>query len=239
VLFLPLLSKRSADVRLVRTLARLPVGLWLYRGDEHVPLRQALRAFMTWLGDPRTATPAARRTLIDVVAGIAYTARVDVDQLETAVRAVFEPGNSPLRRAIGHPAVPITADAVVQLIRVRLTAVERLTEGTVTDDDFVRARQNHLVASPSIHASSRNWTTMRSARTSSGLDLTIVTNANLARRRVSKRIACVGRSAVSSAAQEDASSLGNGKCSCAVMCANHSRSASNSASRSSRLASCS
>ena len=166
MLFLTLLSKRGPESRLLRTLARIPIGLWLYWGDDYVPPRQARRAFMTWLGDPRLsrqkardaagallgqldnprATPTARRELVKVVAEIAYSMHADYDQLDVAVRAVFEPDHRQIRRAVGHPAAPITTDAVTRLIRARLQAAAWLVAGHVTDEEFNRARQNHLMA---------------------------------------------------------------------------------------------
>ncbi len=149
----------------IASLARIPVGIWMYWGDEYVPLRQARRAFMTWLGDPRVsqqkakdsarallgqldnpaASTAARRQLIQVVADVAYTGRADFEVLERAVRDVFEPDSVRVRRALGHPAAPITADSVIDLIRARLAAVGLLHAGTVSDESFVQARQAHLM----------------------------------------------------------------------------------------------
>lgn len=150
----------------IASLARIPVGIWMYWGDDYVPLRQARRAFMTWLGDPRVsqqkakdsarallgqldnpaASSVARRELLRVVADVAYTGRADLDVLEQAVRDVFEPDSVRIKRALGHPAAPITADSVIDLIRARLAAVDQLNAGTGTDDSFVQARQAHLMA---------------------------------------------------------------------------------------------
>ena len=149
----------------IPSLARIPVGLWMYWGDEYVPLRQARRAFLTWLGDPRAsqqkakdnarallgqldnpnASTAARRHLLRTVADIAYTGRADLKILEQAVRDVFEPDAVHVRRALGHPIAPITTESVVDLIHARLEAVSRLHAGAVTDDAFINARQAHLL----------------------------------------------------------------------------------------------
>jgi hypothetical protein len=164
MLFVALLSKR-AEGNGIASLARVPVWLWLYWGDDYVPLRQARRAFMTWLGDPRAskeraratarevlgqfdhpdATPRARRELLTELTDIAYNGRLDVDRLEHAVRSVFEPGHSQIRRALGHPEAPVTADSMIHLAHARMTAVQCLNAGKVTDDAFRRARQMHLV----------------------------------------------------------------------------------------------
>lgn len=65
--------------------------------------------------------------------------------MEKAVRAVFEPTTGPIRRAVGHPAAPLTADSMVVLLKARLTAVEHLNRDQVTDEDFLQARQQHLI----------------------------------------------------------------------------------------------
>jgi hypothetical protein len=149
----------------IASLARIPVGIWMYWGDQYVPLRQARRAFMTWLGDPRVsqhkakesakallgqldnpaASTAARRELVLVIADIAYTGRADFEVLDHAVRQVFEPGSLRIKRALGHPAAPITADSVIDLIRARLAAVDQLNSGAVTNESFLQARQAHLM----------------------------------------------------------------------------------------------
>ncbi|HEX9518403.1 MAG TPA: hypothetical protein VF940_19765, partial [Streptosporangiaceae bacterium] len=57
-LLLTLLHHRSGNN--ISSVARIPVGIWMYWGDEFVPLRQARRALMTWLGDPRVSLQRAR-----------------------------------------------------------------------------------------------------------------------------------------------------------------------------------
>ena len=79
---------------------------------------------MTWLGDPRAnkkrasetarailgrldsphATPQARREFVDVLTDASYIGRPDFVRMEAAIRAIFEPGSTRIRRAIGHPA---------------------------------------------------------------------------------------------------------------------------------------
>lgn len=162
-LLLTLLHHRPTNT--VRSLARIPVGIWTYWGDEFVPASQALRAMNTWLGNPRVslaqarqtaqailrqldhpdATAAARRELLETVSKIANTSRVDFPGLERAVRNVFEPGHNRIRRAVGHPAAPMMAQSIVDVTRARLTAVSRLKAGKVTEDEFRQARHLHLI----------------------------------------------------------------------------------------------
>jgi len=159
-LFRTLLARRS-EVRHIRTLAQIPVFIWMYWGEEYVPLRQARRALMTWLGDARVskdrarrsarellgqldhsrATGDARRTMVNLVAEFAYTGRVDLTELRNAVTDVFEPEGKP--RALGHPAAALTADAVVTLLEARLKAVRKLQDNRVTDEQLVQARDAH------------------------------------------------------------------------------------------------
>lgn len=149
----------------ISSLARIPVCIWMYWGEEFVPLRQVRIALKTWVGDPRLskrqarqtarellgqldhpdATATARRELVEVLTDLAYTAGLDVDRLQRAARQVFEPDYGKLRRALGHPAAPITAEAVIDLIEARLTAVKLLNNNAVTDADFRNARHAHLV----------------------------------------------------------------------------------------------
>lgn len=163
-LFISLLGHRATNS--IRSLARIPVGVWTYWGDEYVPTSQARRAFDTWLGDPRTsrkqarhtaqevlkqleqphATPAARRELLRVVTEAAYTARIDYDELPRVVRNVFEPGSGRIPRAIGHPAAPMMAESMITVLRARMSAVERVKAGSVDEDEFNRARHLHLIS---------------------------------------------------------------------------------------------
>ncbi|MGX5183067.1 hypothetical protein ACWKT5_09635 [Streptomyces avermitilis] len=163
-LLLTLLHHRKQGVG-IRTLAQIPVGLWIYWGDEFVPLRQVRVAMATWIGDPRVslrrarqiaqeiltqldhqaATPAARKTLLDMLANAAYTGRIDLASLESAVRAVFEPGFGSLHRVVGHLSAPLTVDSQVGIIDARLRAGAKLVAGEFSDVDFRSARHGHLL----------------------------------------------------------------------------------------------
>jgi hypothetical protein len=162
-LFLTLLHHRPGNG--IKSLARIPVCIWMYWGEEYVPLRQARLAIKTWLGNPRVslrkaretalevlgqldnpaATDAARRELIDTLTAVANTARLDRERLDQAVRRVFEPGYGELHRAVGHPDAPLTADAIVGLVMARVTAANLLLHDAVTDEDFLDARHAHLI----------------------------------------------------------------------------------------------
>ncbi len=163
-LFLTLLHQRSTHR--IRGLARIPVALWTYYGNEYVSTEQALRAIHTWAGDARAsrkssrmaarqilgvlnhplAAEADRQELLDSMATVAYTGQLDRD-LERKVRRVFEPGADKIRRAIGHPAAPLTSDSIVAVIQARLNAVALLNDPEVDRESVLNvARQNHLIS---------------------------------------------------------------------------------------------
>ena len=164
-LFQTLLLKRS-EGNGPRSLAKIPVAIWMYWGDEWVPLRQVRRAMRTWLGDPRlskrqarrtareillqfddrAATPAARRDLLDVLTETGYTGRADFGEVENALRRVFEPGSQTIRKAAGHPEAPVMTDSFIAVLRARLAGAARLEAGEITDEEFRFARHVHLVA---------------------------------------------------------------------------------------------
>jgi len=171
-LLLTLLHHRPGNN--IASLARIPVAIWMYWGEEWVPLRQARRAFMRFLGDPTSktyaqdakraskdrseavarailgqldnpaATTHARRELLAAVTDAAYRGEPDLERLEFAFRQVFEPGNSPIHRATGHPSAPLTIDGMIGLIEARIAAVTALTTGSVSDAALISARDAHV-----------------------------------------------------------------------------------------------
>lgn len=164
-LFLTLLHRRAAGNG-IASLARIPVGIWMYWGDSYVPVRQVRRAMITWVGDPRSslrraretakevarqldnpaATQSARRELREALAELAYTGRPDFERLERAVTGVFEAGYGPLRRAVGHPDAPAMADSVIDALKARLMAIDLVKGDKLSDDDYYAARRRHLAA---------------------------------------------------------------------------------------------
>jgi hypothetical protein len=64
--------------------------------------------------------------------------------LERAISAVFDVGSTQIRRATGHPAAPVTTEAMVTSVRARLAAVSALTAGQVTGEMLTQARDAHL-----------------------------------------------------------------------------------------------
>lgn len=173
-LLLTLLHHRPGNS--ISSLARIPVAIWMYWGEEWVPLRQARRALMRYLGDPASRTYArdarratqdraravaqailgqldnpaatlrARRELLAAVTDAAYTGEPDLERLDRAYRDVFEPGFGTIRKAVGHPSAPFTIDAMIGLTEARLAAVRALTAGKVTDEALISARDAHVFA---------------------------------------------------------------------------------------------
>ena len=161
-LFLTLLHHRAA-ANGIASLARIPVGIWMYWGDGFVPVRQVRRAMTTWIGDPRSslrkaretakemagqldnpaATPAARRELREALADLAYTGQTDFERLERAVTDVFEAGYGTLRRAGGHPDAAVMTDSVIYTLKARLTAVALVQGDKLSDDEYYAARRRH------------------------------------------------------------------------------------------------
>jgi hypothetical protein len=171
-LLLTLLHHRPGNN--IASLARIPVAIWMYWGEEWVPLRQARRALVRFLGDPTSltyaqdakraskvrseavarailgqldnpaATTRARQDLLDAVTDAAYTGEADLKRLELAFREVFEPGNSKIRRATGHPSAPLTIDGMIGLVEARVAAVTALTTANVSDEALISARDAHV-----------------------------------------------------------------------------------------------
>jgi hypothetical protein len=158
-----LLDKRRDGASHIKSLARIPIWLWLYYGDDWVPTRQASRALKSWLGDYSAsrqaasrnatemmkqfdhpeATLAARRRLHFALTEVARNRRiVDRAGLERAVRDVFEPAAvfGAVRRGTGPPTMPVNADAVVPYIEARLASAHAISSSRVDEGLLNRAR---------------------------------------------------------------------------------------------------
>jgi hypothetical protein len=163
-LFLALLDKRRDGATHIKSLARVPIWLWLYYGDAWVPTRQVTRTLKTWLGDYTVsrqkavrnatetmkqfdhpdATPAARRRLHLALTDVALSRRiVDRPALERAVRDVFEPATvfGAVRRGAGPSTMPLTADAIVPYIEARLASARAISSSSLDEEFLNRARE--------------------------------------------------------------------------------------------------
>lgn len=160
-LLLTLLRKRD-EVRHTRALVVLPVGVWLYWGDEWIPIRQVRRALMTstsLFGPPgsweRAASNAREvvRSLCGEGARRSTAARLQkcltlglfnehlvADELRPLVQDVLltDPKTG------GWGPFGWDVDEVVRWLRVTVVAINRL--GSVTDGDLVEARTRQRTA---------------------------------------------------------------------------------------------
>jgi hypothetical protein len=152
-LFLTLLAQRK-QVNRVSLLCNVPVWLWLWWGDDHVPLRQVRKALATWgksqgfvkatvswerarrtaglfikqIGHPK-ATRKAREALQTAVAEMFFRGTFEAETLLPLVQRVFDP------KGTGQPRGPaggqMTPDDIVTMIAGRYAAlrqIERIDE---------------------------------------------------------------------------------------------------------------
>lgn len=165
-LFLLLLTKREEMPKLP-ALALIPLTVWLWWGDEWVPRRQAVKALMTWFADGARskavcrdaalallqqldhpmASETSRARFVRTFARISYQGGMsDVDraELESAVRAVFEPpnvfGTMGMMRAVGPHTLPLTTETVLEQASAVATAIQRLRDRHVTDELLDQAK---------------------------------------------------------------------------------------------------
>ncbi len=158
-LFAQLLRQRPRAKRL-STLAALPVTIWVYWGDDYVPLRQAKRALGTWLDKARQpakhyaqqvaqdvvdqlahpdAPPTPKRKLLRLLTDAAYEGRTtDPDDLRTTLRTVFDPHAE--NRRIGPVGIGIDADAWLNAVLLREQGTLAFLRGRINDDMFQEAR---------------------------------------------------------------------------------------------------
>lgn len=148
-LFLVLLEKRSTVSR-VRVLINLPVAVWVYWGEEYVPLRQVRRAMGTWadVRRPRArhnwnamakrivggiaslgSTRADREVAADLIADLARTRTGDVADLVVALEPV-----------VGRENQLMFTDAprAAEMLVAQVTALSRIQE--IPDEIFRWAR---------------------------------------------------------------------------------------------------
>lgn len=159
LLFHVLLNQRRAGMS-VSGLARFPVAYWLYFPATRVTGAQALEAFRTWLGDPRASRDAARRNalaltdqlarggvsravrrrLTNLMEKVAYDGTIaDELELRANVEGVFDGDFGGVARSVGHPSAPLTAEAVIDIIRANVAGATATTRFAVTSDDFEAA----------------------------------------------------------------------------------------------------
>jgi hypothetical protein len=156
-LWLILLEKR-VTITQVPVLCNVPVGLWLYFGDEYAPLRQVRKCMKTWsfrYGSSRghqQAKQAARALLADVTLQASRNSKaalisamakallhgISNDEERRRLRA------SLLSSVIAAGQVETVATAKVDLVLSRLLGARHLVQSDVPDHVLVWARVAHL-----------------------------------------------------------------------------------------------
>ena len=157
-LFRALLEQRSRNTR-VGPLTTLPVYLWMYWGDDYVPLSQAQRALQTYvkayenpsqerarqlagelasqLEHPavgETLRTKFRRLLTDAIA----SGRPVDAKLATVAQQVFDPDGQ--GRVLGPPGATITVSTLLENSMRRHRVVHQILDGTVNDETLKKAR---------------------------------------------------------------------------------------------------
>ena len=160
-LWFVLLDKRRETTQ-VPNLCNLPVGLWLYFGDDYASLRQVRKCMTTWAqryGSSRghkLAKQMARKLLEDLpLAPLSKNVKADlVSAMASALLHGLERDED--RRALRDrllsvvvppaetAAQPNHAASVVEMVLVRLLAAHHLSQGSVPDHIFEWARVWHL-----------------------------------------------------------------------------------------------
>ena len=165
-LFFTLLEQRQRRTKQIVGLYNVPVFVWLWWGDDYVPLRQTRRAMSTWgcsclspslVADRRSARQflrqmdlpqyargrkVLRETLENVTLEISAGKppdQVDWLDIEAKLCKVWNKGGTPEPR--GPAGAPVTPNAAISLIRVRYTALVDL--GKYDDCLFEWARWFH------------------------------------------------------------------------------------------------
>lgn len=150
-LLLKLLDLHKETSRLA-DLARLPVGLWLYFGDDYVDTKQAMKAMKTWadgygsVSSRRAGQPA--RDLAEQIGGSDIDPRVR----NRLVREIQEISPYPedfnrgeLVSLLGDVIAqspnppPMSADGIAFLFEARLRAIQAISEFTRADFEAARA----------------------------------------------------------------------------------------------------
>lgn len=158
-LFEVLLTHRAAGGR-VSHLAAIPIAIWVYWGDEYVPLRQARRALLRWLYDYRRtmpnlaahaadqlldqighpdAAPADRYQLRQLLTHAISSGHITgVDEMYRVVQRVFDPYEQ--GRTLGPPAAPLTPQTIVDAAVRREAAAVAVQQDRLPDPIWRDAR---------------------------------------------------------------------------------------------------
>jgi hypothetical protein len=189
-LFRELVRKRG-EIKRIANLTVIPVSLWLYWGDEYVPLHQVRRALKTFVGrfdatsrdrakdialtlttqlaHPDVGEPQ-RTKLTKMLTAAIHDGRQPDQQLQDALQQAFDPAEE--GRTVGPPAAPVTATAFIKITLGRLQAADAIVTDTIPNETFHRARdmqrdslRGYLQTQPELAASAGNLAEIYSAPT--------------------------------------------------------------------------
>ncbi|MFD3729530.1 hypothetical protein [Streptomyces sp. NPDC058671] len=168
-LFQLLLGARVGTPR-IPLLARIPLTIWLYGESGAVPTRQALRALVTHVGDPRGSKPRAletarfliaplddrrlgtahlRREFLHAVRDALYTGSFDGNHLLAKARPLFEPPE--LHRQVVYSrglTAARTPETLIFEVRVKMLGGRVIAEGGVSLADLEAIRELWLSMPP-------------------------------------------------------------------------------------------
>lgn len=158
-LFRLLIDKRR-ETREISQLAKIPVYLWAYWGDQYAPLRQAKRAMATSVAaDRQPSKPRAKAAASNLVTQIShpdasatarnrgarllektiYAGRVgDRAVLTDALAGLVDPKRA--GRQIGPPGASVDATTIARTALLRELAITALLQDSIPDPEFETAR---------------------------------------------------------------------------------------------------
>lgn len=175
-LFSILLDKRGTHPS-VAHLSAVPVGIWVYWGEEWIPYRQARRALHTWVEryrqsshnrstrnteailkqlDHPQATDTARTKLRRLLNQTLTSGRVtNPEDLTSAISAVFDPHHQ--GRILGVPGAHVSPTTIVGAALCRARALDALHTDTITKTqldtaraDLTQSRNDYLRNQPAL-----------------------------------------------------------------------------------------
>jgi hypothetical protein len=165
---LAVVVRKRQEVEHIAALCNLPVGVWLYWGEDHVPLRQVRRALKTWskrayLSEPSSkeaarsvlrdidspgASPADRKQFVKEISRSLHKGVFNDDTLLPLMWRIYDPAGKGIVRTRG--GVEMTPDALLRFLKMRTWVTRTLDE--VPDTVFHWARTTNLMTRATYRA---------------------------------------------------------------------------------------
>ncbi|MEV7737824.1 hypothetical protein AB0O75_38120 [Streptomyces sp. NPDC088921] len=167
-----LLLRARVETPRIPLLARIPLAVWFYWGDDWVPTQQAMRALATYVGDPRSTkaqalesareliaplddpqlgTPHLRRQLLHAVRDALYTGNFNEELIVARAQPLFDPME--LHQAVvrsREATAPATPETLAFELRVKMLGGALVAAGEV--------HASHLIAVRELWRSLPAWT---------------------------------------------------------------------------------